>query len=240
MATLLEQAIDAHGGMKLWQACKLLTARLAFGGFAFASRFKFMGGEERRFEISTRLPRTVMHDYPRPHTRGIFMPDRVWIESDAGEIIDGRVSPRAAFRTFRHNLWWDWLDLLYFAGYASWNYFTTPFLLAMAGVETKEIEPWQENGETWQRLAVNFPETIPTHCREQVFYFDDRLHLRRFDYAPEVYASWAKAAHYCSEYENFSGLLIPTKRYVVPRAPDGRSRAKPTLVWIDVKEIRLE
>ncbi len=162
------------------------------------------------------------------------------LSSFAGEILDGRVAPRAAFQTFRHNLWWDWLDLLYFAGHASWNYFTTPFLLAMAGVETKEIEPWQENGETWQRLAVNFPETIPTHCREQVFYFDDRLRLRRFDYAPEVYASWAKAAHYCSEYENFSGLLIPTKRYVVPRAPNGRSRSKPTLVWIEIKEIRLE
>jgi len=55
-----------------------------------------------------------------------------------------------------------------------------------------------------------------------------------------VFASWAKAAHYCSAYAIFSGLLIPTQRYVVPRAPNGTSRQHPTLVWIDIRSIMLD
>jgi len=112
-----------------------------------------------------------MEDFPAAKQRGIFTPECVWIEDRAGRIIAERNAPRPAFRSFRHSLWWDDLDLLYFAGYASWNYFTTPFLLAMENVETKEIEPWPENGEVWRRLAAQFPATIPTHCREQIFYF---------------------------------------------------------------------
>jgi len=110
----------------------------------------------------------------------------------------------------------------------------------MDEVATNEIEPWPENGEIWRRLAARFPETIPTHCREQVFYFDERLHLRRCDYVPEVFGAWARAAHYCSDYVDFAGLLVPTKRMVLPRTPSGRSRPWPTLVWIEVKEVKLE
>jgi hypothetical protein len=29
-----------------------------------------------------------------------------------------------------------------------WNYLTTPFLLTYPGVQTREISPWQEDGQT--------------------------------------------------------------------------------------------
>jgi hypothetical protein len=48
--------------------------------------------------------------------------------------------------------------------------------------ETKEIEPWQENGETWRRLKVTFPASIATHSAEQTFYFDQEGLLTRHDY----------------------------------------------------------
>jgi len=118
-----------------------------------------------------------MENFPAAEQRGIFTPECVWIEDRAGRIIAERNAPRAAFRSFRHSVWWDALDLLYFAGYASWNYFTTPFLLTTENVETKEIEPWPENGEVWRRLVVRFPETIPTHCREQIFYLGDKYKI---------------------------------------------------------------
>jgi len=237
MIALLEKVIAAQGGMERWQSFQTIIARLSFGGLAFASRFKRAGLRERRIEISTRMPRAVFHDFPGSTGRGIFTPDCVWIESATGEKIAERGSPRAAFRSLRRSLWWDDLDLLYFVGYAAWNYFTTPFLLAVDGVETKEVEPWQEGSEVWRRLAVRFPETIPTHCRDQIFYFNSRFHLRRLDYDPEIFASWARAAHYCSNHTTFDGLLVPTKRKVVPRAPNGHSRPWPTLVWIEVKDV---
>jgi len=44
------------------------------------------------------------------------------------------------------------LQLAYFAGYAMWTYLNIPFLLAGPGVESEELETWQEAGETWRRL----------------------------------------------------------------------------------------
>jgi len=44
-----------------------------------------------------------------------------------------------------------------------WNYLTEPFVFTYPGVETREIEPWREDGETWRRLTVTFPETIANH-----------------------------------------------------------------------------
>jgi hypothetical protein len=48
-----------------------------------------------------------------------------------------------------------WTDpqLAYFAGCAMWTYLNTPFLLAWPGVVCEELSPWQENGESWRRLA---------------------------------------------------------------------------------------
>lgn len=87
---------------------------------------------------------------------------------------------------------------------------------------------------------MTFPFTVPTHCREQVFYFDARTLLRRVDYTAEVVGSWARAAHYCFDHKTFAGLLAPTWRNVVSRRTDGRARAGPTLVWIAMKDVVTE
>jgi hypothetical protein len=41
-------------------------------------------------------------------------------------------------------------------------------------VESEELEPWQEAGETWRRLKVHFPTDIATHSTEQTLYFDQK------------------------------------------------------------------
>ncbi len=58
---------------------------------------------------------------------------------------------------------------------------TSPFILAQPGVMAEEIAPWSEQGETWRRLRVTFPETIATHSREQIFYIDTDGLIRRHD-----------------------------------------------------------
>ena len=47
-----------------------------------------------------------------------------------------------------------------------------PFLLATPDTRIREIGPWQERGETWQRLTALFPAGAGTMAREQTFYFD--------------------------------------------------------------------
>jgi hypothetical protein len=56
----------------------------------------------------------------------------------------------------------------------------------------------------------------------------------RLDYTAEVFGQWAKAAHYCWDHKNFSGLIVPTRRRVFPRTSDAHPRTFPTLVWIEL------
>jgi hypothetical protein len=239
MPELLDRALEAHGGGERFRSASEIVAEIACGGFAFA--MKFQRGALARFEgrISTGEPRSVLSPYPRSGQRGVMERGAVRIETDAGEVVAERSDPRPAFRSLRRQLWWDDLDLLYFAGYGLWNYLTTPFCFMRPGFEVAEIEPWAEDGLRWRRLHARFPADVPTHSREQVFYFDEAGRLMRLDYTAEVFGSWAKAAHYCFDHERFDGILLPTRRRVFPRRRDNRPRPRPTLVWIEVSGVRL-
>ncbi len=235
---LLDQVLVAHGGSDRWRTVDSLRARVRFGGAAFKLRLAEPQPADRWIEISVREPRSILHDYPETGQRGVFTPAKVWIEAADGTVLRSLENPRAVLlRSRRRQLWWDDLDLLYFAGYAIWNYLQGPFLLLRNGVETRELEPWNENGETWRRLAVRFHHSIPTHSAEQVFYYGPDLLQRRHDYLPDVYAPWARAAHYTSEYRDFAGLRLPTRRRVVPRGADEGAASGPVLVWIEMDEI---
>jgi hypothetical protein len=236
---LLSNVINAHGGLDRWKEILTVVPTLTFGGLAFQSRFNNAGLVERKIKVSVRKPKVILEDFPEKSYRGFFTPDKVWIEH-RGEVVQHRFFPREAFKSLRHSFYWDDLDLLYFAGYAGWNYFNSPFLLAYEGVETREIEPWIEKGERWHRLEVKFPPSIPTHCQNQVFYFDQSYHMVRFDYCPEVYASWARGAHYCTAYKTWDGIRMPTRRKVFPNRANNKSTYFPTIVWIKVNHIDFE
>jgi hypothetical protein len=48
--------------------------------------------------------------------------------------------------------------------------------------------------------------------------------LRRHDYIPEVIGTGLfahSAAHYTSDYQEFDGMMVPTRRRVYPVDPDG-------------------
>ena len=118
-----------------------------------------------------------------------------------------------------------------------WTYLTVPFSLTWAGFEVREIEPWQEQGETWRRLQVTFPPSIASHSSLQIFSFGDDGLLRRHDYVDEVAGNFP-VAHYVSDYQGVSGLLIPTKRRAFPRRPDNTPALEVLTVSIDLSEIR--
>jgi hypothetical protein len=81
---------------------------------------------------------------------------------------------------------WDPIQVAYFTSAAVWNYLTEPFGFTYSGVDAREIEPWDEHGQRWRRLAVTFPRTNANHIPEQVFYFDESFMQRRMDYSPHV------------------------------------------------------
>ena len=121
---------------------------------------------------------------------------------------------------------------------AMWTYLNIPFLLARPGVESEQVEPWQESGETWRRLKVRFPADIATHSTEQTLYFDRQGLLRRQDYNVEIDGT-AGAAHYVYDHKEFSGIVFPTKRRVFRRQPDGHPAPEPLIISIDINRIVL-
>jgi hypothetical protein len=240
MNDLLDLAIAAQGGMDRWRQLRALRVRFSTGGLLFTAKGQRRALDDVEGIVDLSRPRTSLFPYPAPGQRGVFEPERVWFESDRGELLEERQQPRAAFGRVRQRLWWDQLDVLYFAGYALWNYMTLPFLLARPGFVLDEIEQWTEGDERWRRLQVTFPADVPTHSPRQVFYFDARGLLRREDYTADIVTARARAAHYCFDHQAFAGLVMPTRRRVVPRRADGRALAGPTLAWLQVHTIEAD
>jgi hypothetical protein len=235
---LLAEAIEAQGG-DAYEAASELTARVQCGGWAFPLRFKRGAFSDFTGTVSTSEPRVVISPYPEPGRRGVFDRGAVRIETDEGEVIAERSDPRPAFGSFRRNIWWDDLDLMYFGGYALWGYLNAPFMLRRPGFELEETEPWREDGETWRGLRVRFPDDVPAHSREQLYYFDERGLIRRNDYTAEVFGSWAKATHYCWDHERFDGLVVPTRRKAMPRRGNGKAVRRVTVVSLAITDVAL-
>jgi hypothetical protein len=235
---LLAETIEAHGGAAYGGAMEI-TARVRCGGWAFPMRFKRGALSDVTGTVSTSEPRAIFSPHPGPGRRGVFDRGDVRIETDTGEVLEERSDPREAFSSFRHNIWWDDLDLTYFGGYALWGYLNAPFMFRRPGFEIEEVEPWSENGETWRGLRVRFPEDVPGHSREQLYYFDDSGLIRRNDYTAEVFGSWAKAAHYCWEHERFDGLVVPTRRKALVRRRSGKPLRQAVVVSIAIDDVEL-
>ncbi|MEK6326056.1 MAG: hypothetical protein AABM66_00825 [Actinomycetota bacterium] len=243
MSALLDEVLEAHGGLERWRAARTVRARVRSGGFLIRTRVPGSRFADYRLTVGVQEPLTVMDPFPKAGQRGVFERGQARIETDAGDVVASREEPRPAFfgrAGLRRNLRWDALDATYFAGYAMWNYLTTPLLLTRDGLEVSEGEPWRQDDEEWRRLEVTFPEGLDTHSRRQTFYFDAQARLRRHDYVAEVVGGWARAAHYCAEHAQAGGLVFPTRRWVRPIRPGNRSLPFPTLVWIELSELQVD
>ena len=242
MSTLLEEVLDAHGGIQRWRTAATVHARVRSGGLLLRTRVPGNRLADYRITVHVQEARTVLDPFPSAERRGVFENGAVRIETYDGKVISSRTNPRAAFfgrSGLRRNIRWDPLDSVYFAGYAMWNYLTAPYLLTRDGVEVADGGPWQQEGETWRRLNASFPPDLDTHSRRQTFYFDSGAHLRRHDYAAEVIGRWARAAHYCTDPVQADGLVFPTRRWVHPIGPDDRSLPFPTLVSLQLSDLRV-
>jgi hypothetical protein len=236
---IVQEAIEAHGGMTLWNSTESLDVEISARGFLFTAKRRPVL-RRVRMRASTREPRFFLFDHPKPgQTSELAGRDEVRIVDSNGDVISRRTDPRAAFSGLRRLVSWDDLDFIYFAGYATWNYLTTPFLLARPGFSFEAIGPLPGDMARFVPVRVTFPDDIPTHSRQQVLYFDGQRLLRRLDYTAEVVGRWAHAAHLCDEYRNFNGLRIPTRRRVLPLLFGLTPLPGPTLVSIDVHSLIL-
>ena len=234
MSDLLDLALDGHGGFDRWQALKNITATLTARGALFTAKGHPDGLSTAQATAEVTTPRLTFRPFAGA-ARGLFEPDRVAVTTDDGAE-RSRDNPRAAMSSLAPETPWDDLHLLYFTGYALWNYLCLPFLLTWPGFVVEEISPWTEGSQTWGRLRVTFPADVPTHGAEQLLYFDDHGLLQRLDYAAEVAGS-VPVAHYCDEHREFSGLMVPTRRRVYARREDGTANTDVAFVELDITEV---
>lgn len=234
---LIRAAVEAHGGIELWSSLKAIDAEISASGFLFTAKHRPVL-RRVRIRALTREPQLTFFDFPfHGQYAELSGSSEVTVRSSDGKILARRGNPRSDFTDIRHMLWWDDLDFVYFGGYATWNYLVTPFIFMWDGFDFEELGPLPGR-PSWSRIRVTYPDDIPVHCRTQVYYFDETGLIRRLDYTAEVVGKWAHAAHFCDDYHDFNGLKVPTKRKVLPLPFGTRPLPGPTLVRIEVHDIR--
>lgn len=235
---IVNEAVEAHGGMAYWNSLLALDIEMSAKGFLFTAKQRPIL-QRVRMRASTREPRFSFFDFPNPgQTAELIGTREVRILDSAGRVVSRRENPRAAFRGLRRLFKWDDLDFTYFGGYANWNYLTAPFLLSRPGVVVEALPPLQGDMAAITRLMVTFPEDIPTHSRQQIFYFDDQRMLKRLDYTAEPVGGWAHAAHFCEDYRTFGRLKVPTRRWALPLPFGHTPLPGPRLVDLEIHDVR--
>lgn len=227
---LLDDVIEANGGMTRWNSLSRFTLHLSVGGALFSN-----AGHAREFkdviaEGSTRTQSVRFTGITGGEQSGSFQPDAITIESVDGEVLQTWSNPNLAFANTGPHVLADELHLILFCGVAIWNYLTTPFLLARPDVVVEELSTWQEGTETWRRMRAQFPPNLVTFAGEQIFYFDDNALHRRTDHD----LLGMKVAHYSWAHEIFGGIVVPTLRRSQIRQRDGTVNAKPILIDVEI------
>lgn len=237
MNALLAGILDAHGGLDRWHGYEKVDATIVSGGGLFPLKGVPQDPNPRRMTVWLREERASVAPYGAPDQRTLFTPDRVAIEKLDGTPVAERKAPRDSFAGHQMHTPWDPLQRAYFNGEALWTYLTTPFLLAMDGVQVEEAEAWREGAETWRVLRAYFPGSLETHSLVQDFFFDeDDLLLRRHDYRVNI-AGGFPAAQLTSEYVAAGGIHLPTKRRAYTRGPDRRPITEMLMVSIDLSDV---
>lgn len=232
--TLLDDVFEANGGLARWNSLKSFTLHLSVNGALFARSRQAGRYKDMVAEGSTHTQFMRFAGFDAPGVFGLYAPDCVTIESQTGQILRTWREPTARFLDPTKAL--DDCQLIFFCGFAVWNFLTTPFLLARPDVKVEELPPWHEREQQYRRLRVVFPPGIVTHSSEQVFYFDDDGLQRRTDHD----LLGTKIAHYSWAHQKFNGIVVPTLRRSVRLRTNGSVIRKPALIDVEIFDASFE
>jgi hypothetical protein len=240
MSDLLDGVLEAHGGLDRWHATTQLTATVSADGPFWDWRGWPGIRRTQTLTIDTRREHITISPFSDGALTATFSasPARVEIRDASGAVIEESDDPLSTYPPYTDAVKWGRVPLAYFMGTANWNYFVEPFLFTYPGVTATEVDPWREGAETWRRLAVTFPSSLPNHNASQVFYYGDDLLLRRMDYSPDV-TGRSQIAHYVSEPLVAGGLVFYGQRSVHLRDADGIANLGFAPITIRTTDIRV-
>lgn len=234
--SLLDDAIEASGGMERWNRLQRFTLHLSIKGTLFSR----IGGP-RHFknlmaEGSTQTQSVRFTHMPRGNKDGTYQPDLVTIEKPDGQVLRTWLNPSLRFLEHADDPLADELHLVFVCGFSIWNYLTTPFLLARRDVTVEELSSRTENGQTWRRLRAHFPPDIVTSSPQQTFYFDESSLQRRVDHD----LLGTQVADFSSAHQAFNDIVVPTLRRSLALRPDGTAAGSLVLLDVEVLDATFE
>ncbi len=214
--------LEAYGGIDLWHNSKGIHASVSVKGLLFKLKrlpyFKNIKVEIDLDKFYSKI--TPIND--NPELSGVFDNNKVYLQYSNGKILKERINPRRFFPYGRRLIYWDDLDITYFANYALWNYFTFPKLLMNSQIKWIEKE---------NILFAEFPDYFPTHSKHQLFIFDKNTGLlKQHNYIAEVVSGFATAANVIKEHCKENGIVYPSHRIVTPQSKKNGYLKKPIIV----------
>ncbi|HEV7324801.1 MAG TPA: hypothetical protein VGN91_07020 [Bosea sp. (in: a-proteobacteria)] len=233
---LLDEVIEAHGGLARRKAFERIEASAVTTGGLFPLKGLPIDTTRRRMSVWLHEQRASVAPFGAPDQRTAFGADRLAVEKTDGTVVAESRDLPALFAGHGLSTPWGPLHRAYFNGYAMWLYLNSPFVLAMEGVTVRELAPWREGEEECRVLQASFPGDMVTHSRQQEFYFDRKLDLKRHDYRVDIAGSFA-AAQMIGDYVEVQGLRVPTRRRAYVRGPDARPVADLLMVAIDLGDV---
>ena len=156
MADVLNEVLDAHGGLDNWRRFTRVRATIVTGGGLWAIKGQPQDPLPRRMTVALDHEWASLRPFGADDQRTAFTPERVAIEKLDGQVVSERLNPRESFGGHEFATPWDPLQRAYFNGYALWTYLTSPFLLALPGMSVRELEPVVDNGEELTGFQVEF------------------------------------------------------------------------------------
>jgi hypothetical protein len=236
MMALLDEVIEAHGGLDRRKPFERIEADIVTTGGLFPLKGLPTDSTVRRMSVWLHEGRASVTPFGASDQKTDFTFERIAIEKLNGAVVAESRDRPSLFTGHNLGTAWGPLHRAYFNGYAMWLYLNSPFVLTMDGVEVVELEPWHEGDEEWRVLRASFPGSIVTHSRQQQFYFDGRLNLRRHDYRVDIAGSFP-AAQMIDDYIEVEGIRIPTRRRAYVRGPDNLPVTDLLMVSIDISNM---
>jgi hypothetical protein len=232
MSSLLDLALEAHGGLKRWNEFRTLRADVSIGGAIWDIKQSPGMLTDKTFELHTHEEHLAITPFSDSGLRSVFVPARQTLETLDGKVVETREHPEKAFVNQVRETPWDKFHVAYFASEALWTYLTLPFLYTYPGFKSEEIEPWNENGELWRRLRVTFPDHVVSHTKTQTTHFGSDGLMRRHDYTVDILGG-ATGANYTTNYRDCQGIMMPMTRRIYAYDEALKKVPEPLLVSID-------
>jgi hypothetical protein len=212
---LINLITTAHGGLEKWNSYGQIEVSLIMRGNLLAYKGISPFKRKMKVTIDTKRVKAILDPFPREGLIGVYEGDFVSIEKkESRQRVSELKNARASCKS---KLIWNNLHLLYFLGYALWNYINTPYLFLWKDFKIEVLPEIKIGGKFLHNLEVVFPDVIPSHCSKQNFYFTETGLLQRLDYTAEIFGSFLTGAHICEDHKLFNGFSFPTHRIVYPR-----------------------